>query len=85
MSAAVILQILAGVIGLIVKWREEYNSPEARKGRQNATTAQGRRDIMSGNVDSGIIRYDNILRDAPSSSNAGSPSTEDAQRRLDAL
>ena len=87
--------VIAGLVtlaGLLLKaWLT--GAPERKKEADNATTQQGRADIVSGNVADIEQRVDRVLSDGSVSAKEidtdGSverlPSTADAQRRLDTL
>jgi hypothetical protein len=72
---AIVLQVLAGIVGLITLWVKEYNDPEAKQKRakeaEDERIQAGRRDLSDGNVDAVSARIDRLLS-SQDSSNAGS-------------
>jgi len=69
MSAAVILQIMAGLGGLVSLWLRDYYSAESKAARKedarNEAIQQGRQDIADGNVDAVSTRIDSVPDNAP--------------------
>ena len=68
----VICQIVAGIIGLLSLWYQEYQSAESKAERQKEADNEKRIDLVTGNVGAVEQRIDAILCKT-NSSNAGEP------------
>jgi len=88
MTTTVILQIVAGLGGLLTLWLKEYFSADnvaARKEEAaHEAVQEGRQDLVSGNVAAIESRIDSVC-DGSSGSAAGLESAEDVERRISQL
>ena len=81
-----LLSILAYLAPFLIEaWQS--GTPARVKEKRNEEVQQGRMDIVDGNIPAINSRVDELLsiQDQQSSNTGQFPSTEDAQKRLDAL
>ena len=88
MTVAAILQIIAGLGGILTLWLKDYYSPanvaKRKEDAKNEAIQQGRTDLQSGNAGAVAARIDSVCSGSGGSP-AGIESAEDVERRISQL
>lgn len=82
--AAIILQIIVGILGLAKAYSDFYNSASAQASRRAKEVQDGRKDIADGNVNAVSERIDRVPDPTPGDS-PRLGDDQDTERRFEAI